>query len=72
MGPHLVPIHEGFRYFLSIVDVATRCTQVYLMIFKLEVRCCGCNGRGVQLDQVDQGREKKMESPPSTSLGTIY
>ena len=30
-GPYFLPTYEGFRYFLSIVDDATRSTQVYLL-----------------------------------------
>ena len=37
-GPYSIPTHEGFKYFLSIVDDATRCTWIYLLKTKSEVR----------------------------------
>ena len=37
-GPYSIPTHEGFRYFLSIVDDATRSTWVYLLKSKSDVR----------------------------------
>ena len=37
-GPYSVPTHVGFKYFLSIVDDATRNTWVYLLKSKSDVR----------------------------------
>ena len=37
-GPYSIPTHEGFKYFLSIVDDATRCTWIYLLKAKYEVK----------------------------------
>ena len=36
-GPYSIPNYEGFKYFLSIVDDATRCTWIYLLKAKSEV-----------------------------------
>ena len=37
-GPFAKATHDGFKYFLTIVDDATRSTWVYLMQSKLETR----------------------------------
>ena len=37
-GPYATPILDGFKYFLTMVDDATRATWVYLMKSKSEVR----------------------------------
>ena len=37
-GPFAKSTHDGFKYFLTIVDDATRSTWVYLMKSKLETR----------------------------------
>lgn len=37
-GPYSMPTHDGFKYFLSIVDDATRCTWIYLLRAKSNAR----------------------------------
>ena len=37
-GPYSIPTHDGFKYFLSIVDDATRCTWIYLLRAKSDAR----------------------------------
>ena len=37
-GPYSISTHDGFKYFLTIVDDATRSTWAFLMKTKYEVR----------------------------------
>ena len=37
-GPFVKPTQEGFKYFLTLVDDATRSTWVYLMKYKSDTR----------------------------------
>ena len=37
-GPYFVPTHDGYKYFLTIVDDATRSTWAFLMKTKSDVR----------------------------------
>ena len=72
-GPYFVCTHDGFKFFLTIVDDATRSTWVYLMKAKSDVKHLLISFYNMILTQFNIGiKAIRSDNAPKFSLLDFY